>query len=222
MTDERLLRNREYWNEQARSNAMWHISHSESEEGFRGSAVKDATRLFGEALELIPRGGRVLEIGCGLGRVLEKISELVPETHFFGVDVSTEMVRGANARLRDRRNVFVLRTNGDSLDSFDDAYFDLVYSVMVFQHLPTTLFARYAQEVARVLRPRGRFRFQVQYDRATNGIDTRRPDDFRSIRYYGVDDLRRVLPASLPISEFPATPAAAKVHDYYVTADRSE
>jgi ubiquinone/menaquinone biosynthesis C-methylase UbiE len=221
MSDDPRARNRSYWNEQARNNAMWHISHSESEEGFVESGRKDVYKFFGPDLKAVPRGGRVLEIGCGIGRLMEPLAKMCPETQFFGVDVSTEMVRGANDRLRGQPNGFVFRTTGDSLDMFDDGYFDLVYSMMVFQHLPQRVFKEYAQEVARILVPGGTFRFQVQYDAEKNGLDSYPANDFRSIRYYGITELERLLPSSLKIVAYPTDVKSARMHDYYVTSERA-
>ena len=40
-------------------------------------------------------GDRVLEIGCGTGRNLILAARLYPQTHIYGIDVSTEMLRSA-------------------------------------------------------------------------------------------------------------------------------
>jgi S-adenosylmethionine-diacylgycerolhomoserine-N-methlytransferase len=46
-----------------------------------------------------PAGGLVLEIGCGTGRNLVKAASLYPECHFFGVDISDEMLKSATAKI---------------------------------------------------------------------------------------------------------------------------
>jgi S-adenosylmethionine-diacylgycerolhomoserine-N-methlytransferase len=46
-----------------------------------------------------PAGGLVLEIGCGTGRNLVKAASLYPERHFFGVDISDEMLKSATAKI---------------------------------------------------------------------------------------------------------------------------
>jgi S-adenosylmethionine-diacylgycerolhomoserine-N-methlytransferase len=40
-------------------------------------------------------GANVLEIGCGTGRNLVLAAQLYPDAHFFGIDVSTEMLTSA-------------------------------------------------------------------------------------------------------------------------------
>src|SRR5262245_37086651 len=48
-----------------------------------------------------PAGGRVLEIGCGTARNLIVASRAYPDVHFFGIDISSEMLETAR-RLVDR------------------------------------------------------------------------------------------------------------------------
>src|SRR5258707_4529623 len=44
-------------------------------------------------------GANVLEIGCGTGRNLVLAARLYPDTRFFGIDVSTEMLTSAIAAI---------------------------------------------------------------------------------------------------------------------------
>lgn len=42
-----------------------------------------------------PKGGKVLEIGCGTGRNLVKAAKLYPDAQFHGIDISSEMLVAA-------------------------------------------------------------------------------------------------------------------------------
>ena len=42
-----------------------------------------------------PAGSRVLEIGCGTARNLVMAAQTYPDVHFFGIDISTEMLETA-------------------------------------------------------------------------------------------------------------------------------
>jgi S-adenosylmethionine-diacylgycerolhomoserine-N-methlytransferase len=44
-----------------------------------------------------PRGGSVLEVGCGTGRNLIKMARTYPSAHFFGLDISHDMLVTARA-----------------------------------------------------------------------------------------------------------------------------
>ncbi|MEO8375680.1 MAG: class I SAM-dependent methyltransferase [Sphingomonas bacterium] len=46
-----------------------------------------------------PRGGSVLEIGCGTGRNLIVAARAWPDAHFFGIDISEAMLETARAKV---------------------------------------------------------------------------------------------------------------------------
>ncbi len=106
-----------------------------------------------DELGLAPGRGRVLDFGCGAGRLSNALA-----AHFgqvVGVDISAPMLD--EARRLDRsggRIEFVLNERPD-LSRFEDDSFDLVYTDLVLQHLPTDLAEGYLREFARVVRPGG-------------------------------------------------------------------
>jgi SAM-dependent methyltransferase len=151
---------RDDWDARARTNAAFYIctTAAETPEAFAASGERD---LDAQVLDGLPASAdwRVLEIGCGIGRLLEPLSRRVALAA--GVDLSEEMVRRAREYCRARPNVEVRRTDG-SLESFEDARFDFVFSHIVFQHLPRKRYVdRYLREAHRVLRPGGILRVQV-------------------------------------------------------------
>jgi SAM-dependent methyltransferase len=108
-----------------------------------------------------PKQMRVLEIGCGAGRVTRALADVFGEVH--GVDVSGEMVRQAASALAGKPNARVFQNNGLDLSALDTAAFDFAFSVIVFQHIPDRdVIENYVREVHRVLRPGTLFKFQVQ------------------------------------------------------------
>jgi SAM-dependent methyltransferase len=108
-----------------------------------------------------PAGMRVLEIGCGAGRLTRALSNLFGEVH--AVDVSGEMVARARAALHDRPNVTLYQNNGCDLAVVPPLVFDFAYSSHVFQHIPSReVIESYVREVYRLLRPGALFKFQVQ------------------------------------------------------------
>ncbi len=91
---------------------------------YRGQRhVYDATRkfyLFGrdrliERLDCRP-GMTVLEIGCGTGRNLDRIARRWPGVALFGLDISSEMLKSAEATLKGRARLSL----GDAV-AFDAA-----------------------------------------------------------------------------------------------------
>ena len=106
---------------------------------------------------------RVLEIGCGAGRLTRALSKIFGEVH--AVDVSGEMVAQACAALADRPNVRLYQNNGCDLAVVPPLVFDFAYTSHVFQHIPSReAIETYVSEVHRLLRPGALFKFQVQGD----------------------------------------------------------
>ena len=66
-----------------------------------------------------PPGGRVLEIGCGTGRNLACIADRYPGCALFGLDISTQMLLSAQAKLGDRATL----VRGDACDFDGPALF---------------------------------------------------------------------------------------------------
>ena len=101
-----------------------------------------------------------MEIGCGLGRITRPFAENFLEVH--GVDVSAEMIERARQRLRDCPNVTLHLISGMDLSSLPDKHFDLAFSYLVFQHIPSrTVIQNYIREAARVLKPGGALKVQL-------------------------------------------------------------
>jgi SAM-dependent methyltransferase len=117
-------------------------------------------------------GGRVLDIGCGIGRVARALpARLGPEGSYAGFDVSAEAVRWCARRYARRHPAFEFthldvrnaRYNPDGAVAardvrfpYPDGDFDVAAATSVFTHLPADEVDRYLSEVARVLRPGGR------------------------------------------------------------------
>lgn len=114
-----------------------------------------------------PRDCRVLEIGCGIGRMTRWFAENFGEVD--GIDVAPEMIGHARGRLAAWANVTLHAGSGFDLQPLPDQRFDLLFSLIVFQHIPSAAVIRnYIREAARVLKPGGAFKFQVNGDQSAD------------------------------------------------------
>lgn len=102
-----------------------------------------------ECLEDIgKRKGKVLEIGCGVGRLMQDGD--------YGIDISENMLKIAKQR---NPNLNLSVTDGRTIPH-EDAYFNYVYCYLVFQHLHIDGVQSYIKEAYRVLKNGGVFTFQ--------------------------------------------------------------
>ena len=171
---------RREWDERARKNARHYIATLKEEwndEDFFKSGTEWVNELLSNDLEAICNGRaasdmRVLEIGCGAGRMTLPLSRIFG--HVDGVDVSPEMIAQARSALRDHTNIEFHVNNGVDLAMFPNERFDFAVSAIVFQHIPRqAIVENYIRETWRVLRPGSLFKFQVQgYPIKENEADT--------------------------------------------------
>ena len=156
---------RAFWDAKARENAMYFI-HNQleytdvDEEEFWRSGQENLDRTLAPFGVTVGSGDEILEIGCGIGRMTRALA--ARGRHVTGVDVSVEMIEQGRAALADLDNVELHVGNGRDLSEIADASIDVVYSFIVFQHIPDPeVTCGYIREIGRVLRPGGWTVFQV-------------------------------------------------------------
>jgi SAM-dependent methyltransferase len=159
------------WDARARENARHYVATGQTdwsdEEFFRSGEQAVSEDLLTDMTNVCqgkhPSEMKVLEIGCGTGRLTRALAKLFGEVH--AVDVSGEMVERARAALANFPNAHVYQNNGCDLAVVPPLAFDFAYSSIVFQHIPSyDVIETYVREVNRLLRPGALFKFQVQGD----------------------------------------------------------
>ncbi len=171
MAADTVLRMKQDWDARAAENARHYVATGREQWGdaewwdsgrqtVREQVLNDMTNI---CQGLDPGRMRVLEIGCGAGRVTRALAEVFGLV--YGIDISTEMVRQARHGLANVPNAFVFENNGRDLTVLGDTPVDFAFSMIVFQHIPShEVIENYVREVHRLLRPGGLFKFQVQGD----------------------------------------------------------
>lgn len=110
-----------------------------------------------EEYAAIKNGEKVLDAGCGWGRILLGILENHQDLDITAVDLTVDALKtGKNVIGENKNKNKITWLNGDlqSLD-FEDESFDVVYSARVFQHLNSP--EKGVSELMRVLKKGGRF-----------------------------------------------------------------
>lgn len=103
----------------------------------------------------LPAGSRIVDLACGTGDLAFAAAEYVRDASVLGVDASSRMIDGANARKAQRnQQAGVTFTVGDMLDIPASAgAVDAVTAGYGFRNVPDATQA--VREVSRVLRPGG-------------------------------------------------------------------
>jgi len=125
---------------------------AKNEEEFRASAASTIRNLL--ELAQVRATDKVLEVGCGVGRIGEALAPHCSK--WTGADTSVKMLSHASNRLRELDNVQLVRLRRAGLSEFDNCSFDVVYFTNMLMHLDEMDQWGYANDAYRVLRPGGR------------------------------------------------------------------
>ena len=102
--------------------------------------------------------GRALDIGCGVGFVVEYLLGPDFDLHVFGIDISQVSIDSAKERLASYKGIKNrLRLVDSQTLPFDEKFFALVTCFDVLEHLDVVDIDATLDEVNRVLRPGGLF-----------------------------------------------------------------
>lgn len=156
------------WDAWAKTDPMWAILTDPAKKGGQWNAeefLRSGRTFVDDRMAWLRQQGiafaanaRVLDFGCGLGRLTQALSRHFVEAH--GVDISSEMVARARELNQQTGKVFFHHNPNEDLRLFQDGEFDLVFSYIVLQHIPARFQKRYVAEFLRVLKPGGVALFQ--------------------------------------------------------------
>jgi len=116
---------------------------------------------WGLSLIGIQDGWTMLDIGCGGGATLQRLTKRSKGSMVYGIDISEESVAKAanvNAAVLNKQ-VFVTQGSAEKLP-YEDWKFDLVTAVETVYFWPNLPYC--LQEVRRVLKPGGKFAIMVE------------------------------------------------------------
>jgi methionine biosynthesis protein MetW len=126
-------------------------SYSDKAYSLRISSAKysmSKLTTFNQILGMIPNQGKLLDIGCFDGFLLEMVKERYSSIEVYGVDASAEAVRICN-----EKGLNVRECDVENILPFPDNFFDTIVAVELIEHLADT--DNFLNEVKRVLKRDG-------------------------------------------------------------------
>jgi ubiquinone/menaquinone biosynthesis C-methylase UbiE len=102
----------------------------------------------------LPPQANVLDLGCGTGRLLQRLADEFPDIRGTGLDFSPQMLRVARQKNSHHPRLIYVEGKAESLP-FAEGQFNAVFNTISFLHYSQP--KQVLSEVARVLTPGGRF-----------------------------------------------------------------
>ncbi len=129
----------------------------------------------------------ILELGCGVGRLLKPA--VTRYKRVIGFDVSSSAIQKAKQLIGEPANLELYVGNGFDLQPVADGCVDVAFSYAALTSMPTDVIANYLREMHRVLKPGGQCRLQVYTGSEYRVCE----DDTLHVRCYAEKNLRMAL-----------------------------
>jgi SAM-dependent methyltransferase len=107
--------------------------------------------------DIVPEGkGKIIEVGCGTGNYLTKLSENGKFELLVGLDLNEGMLEQLKSKIINKPFMEVSHASAQSIP-YKDGFFDVVYGCQTLHHYGDDEFRiQFFQEAFRILRPGGR------------------------------------------------------------------
>lgn len=158
----------EFWERAAKQDPLWAILSDPTKRdrawdvaSFFESGRAEIEQLHTRLRELgrVPRMGRALDFGCGVGRLTQALAPSFDEV--IGVDASMTMIELARKLNRYPDKARYVHNTAPVLEPIASNSIDLLYTDIVLQHLEPARAIRYVADFMRVLAPGGIAVFQL-------------------------------------------------------------
>src|SRR4051812_14996667 len=171
-------RMRRFWDERAKENAFYFVDNrldyqNPDAERFWAQGVETLDEILSLLGVRVESADRVVEIGCGVGRLTRPLAERAADVR--ALDVSGEMLDLARRYNESIENVTWLHGDGASLSAVETASATVCFSHVVFQHIEDpAITLGYVREIGRVLEPGGWAAFQISNDATIHTVHRER------------------------------------------------
>lgn len=94
------------------------VMAEDSGQSVLASLETDVLALVPGLTDHLARGIRVLDVGCGSGRIINRLAQIYPHSHFTGLDLSTEAIERARAEAKSNgtHNVAFVEADAAEMD----------------------------------------------------------------------------------------------------------
>jgi ubiquinone/menaquinone biosynthesis C-methylase UbiE len=95
----------------------------------------------------------ILDFGCGCGRNIRSVKQMLPSSTLFGCDIDEEAITWLRQNYKPVGEFYANSHHPPT--QYSDNMFDLIYSIYIFTHLPEDMQFVWLEELRRITRPGG-------------------------------------------------------------------
>ena len=118
-------------------------------------AISNAWNDFFYHLNQNVKGSEILDYGCGVGPIIEKVINYNPKK-ITGIDISDVSIEKAKNKFKNTKIEVELLVDNCEKTKFSNEKFDLVYGLGILHHLQLS---KCIDEISRILKPKGSLLF---------------------------------------------------------------
>jgi ubiquinone/menaquinone biosynthesis C-methylase UbiE len=122
------------------------------ESGF-SSIYPDLNRSLEKVGKQLGDFQRILDFGCGCGRAIRALSNLLPRCQLYGIDIDQEAIEWLKSNYSELAEFSVAPHIPPT--TFESQMFDLIFGISVFTHLPEEMQFQWLNELSRITKSGG-------------------------------------------------------------------
>lgn len=143
----------------AKEDVWWsNLEGDEIGHNLHGNPPYDVEAVAERIIFAHPYAGRILDMGCGIGRLTREIADQMDTSSVLAFDISGPSIFRAAEH---NSHILYWHSDGRTIPSGITGTFDLIYSITMFQHIPHDAKWNYIVQAGERLRPGGAFVFTV-------------------------------------------------------------
>ena len=123
------------------------------------NTAKEIVTLFSKHFDIYRLGARILDWGCGPGRIIRHFPFLLPNAEIHGTDYNEKYIRWCNENLK---GIKFSINKVDPPTFYEDSFFDAVIGLSIFTHLSGENHFGWINELHRIIKPRGKLLITTQ------------------------------------------------------------
>lgn len=145
---------RAYWDAAAAGDGRSELFSVPGIDGWEPGVAACVDQIAPALEDALAPGSTILDLGCGIGRLMLPLATRYPDTAFVGLDISSKMVTTArtSAKQHGQRNVRFLTGDGRTLPKTLPRLSG-AFSVLTFQHVPLEAQEGYVKALSAKLEP---------------------------------------------------------------------